>query len=127
MLNQVNFIGNVGRIETKELPQGQKVSKFSLAINNKTKGGEETMWLDITTWDKLAGLCEQYLSKGKKCFVSGRLTSRTYDNKEGLKVTKFEVTANQVIFLSPKGDGEPVTASGKEQTLVDFDESSIPF
>jgi single-strand DNA-binding protein len=126
MLNQVNFIGNVGRIETKELPQGQKVSKFSLAINHKTKSGDETLWMDISTWDKLAGLCEQYLSKGKKVFVSGRLTSRTYDNKEGLKVTKYEVTANQVVFLSPKGDGSSETP--KSETISEPDDfSSIPF
>jgi len=104
MLNQCNFIGNVGRIETKVLPQGQTVCKFSLAVNHKTKAGDETLWLDVTAWDKLAKTCETYLSKGKKAYVSGRLTTRTYMNKEGQNVTKYELVANQVVFLSPKDD-----------------------
>lgn len=117
MLNQCNFIGNVGKIETKTLPQGQVVSKFSLAVNHNTKAGKETLWMDIVAWDKLATLCETYLSKGKKAFVTGRLTSRTYDNKEGQKVTRFEVVASSVIFLSPKDDASEASEPSFESEL----------
>ena len=101
MLNQFNFIGNIGRIETKEL-SGKKLANFSVAISQKTKAGEETLWMNVTAWDKLAATCEQFLSKGKKVFVSGRLSARQYTNKDGNKATAYEVTASQVIFLSPK-------------------------
>lgn len=107
MLNQVNFIGNIGRIETKELAGGKKVCKFSLAVSQKFKDKEETLWMNISVWEKLADLCEEYLSKGKKVFVSGRLTSREYKTKEGLKAIAYEVTANQVVFLSPKDSFVP--------------------
>jgi single-strand DNA-binding protein len=104
MLNQCNFIGNIGRIETKTTAAG-KVCSFSIAVSSKNKDKDNTLWMNVSAWQKLAETCEQYLSKGKKVYVSGRLTSRTYDNKEGLKVTAYEIVASQVIFLSPREDG----------------------
>lgn len=119
MLNQCNFIGNIGRIETRTTAAG-KVCSFSIAVSSKNKDKENTLWMNVSAWQKLAETCEQYLSKGKKVFVSGRLTSRTYDNKEGLKVTQYEIVASQVIFLSPRDDGP---ADISEPTI----EEAFPF
>lgn len=122
MLNQFNFIGNIGRIETKEI-SGKKIANFSVAISQKTKAGEETLWMNVTAWEKLAATCEQFLSKGKKVFVSGRLSARQYTNKEGQKATAYEVTASQVIFLSPKD-----TEVSDPQNIDGFaDDTCVPF
>lgn len=123
MLNQVNFIGNIGRIESKTLPQGKKVTKFSIAVTEKYKDVEETLWMDIVTWEKLAETCENYLSVGKKVFVSGKLKSRTYE-KDGVKHTRYEVTASQVIFLSPKSEGGAPKSDNPFAAVID---ESIPF
>lgn len=117
MLNQVNFIGNVGRIEIKELPQG-RVANFSLAISMPK---DQTMWLDVQAWAKLTDICERFVTKGSKVCVTGRLQSRTYENKDGIKVTKFEVVASQVIALSPK---EKPDDQGSD---IDFGSPDLPF
>lgn len=122
MLNQVNFIGNIGRIETKQLPTGQTVSKFSLAVTEKYKDKEETLWMDITAWEKLAENCEKFLTVGKKVFVSGKLKSRTFE-KDGIKHTRYEVTASQVIFLSPKSE----EATAPQTNFNDSSLDGIPF
>lgn len=96
MLNRIDLIGNIGRIETKAVGD-KKVTSFSLAVSS---GKDETIWFDVKAWAKLSEICEQYVKKGMKVFVSGKLTQRTYENKEKQKVTKFEVVANQVIMLS---------------------------
>lgn len=114
MLNQCNFIGNVGKIESKVLEQGVTVTNFSLAVNHKSKKGDETLWLSVSTWDKLAKTCAEYLAKGKRAFVSGRLSTRTYTNKDGQQATIIELIANQVVFLSPKDDSVEPTNNNLE-------------
>jgi single-strand DNA-binding protein len=125
MLNQVNFIGNIGRIETKQIADGKTVCKFSLAITEKSKDKEETLWMDITVWDKLAENCGKFLSKGKKVFVSGKLKSRTFE-KDGVKHTRYDVTAGQVVFLSPKSENESV-AKSEDNFYSDNSLDGIPF
>ena len=128
MLNQINVIGNIGRIETKDTSTGKKVSKFSLAVSERFKDKDETLWLEVSAWDKLAENCEKYLSKGKKVYVSGKLKSREYTGKDGTKKGAYEVQARDVVFLSPKEGGEQAPEPAKAQ--ISFEDSSmdsIPF
>lgn len=134
-LNKVQFIGNLGKDpELKNLPTGQQVCKFSLAMSEKWKGKdgqmqEKTEWANIVVWGKLAGLCSQYLSKGRQCYVEGKFTTRSWDNKEGVKQYSTEIVAHEIKFLSPASgnnqsqpnhgfeDAPPVTQSSNEEDL----------
>lgn len=104
-LNKILLIGNLGKDpEMRYTPQGHPVTTFSLAVSRSVpvKEGErkdETEWFNIITWDKLAENCNQYLSKGKKAFVEGRLRTRNWEGQDGQKRTSVEVIASTVMFL----------------------------
>ena len=104
-LNKVMVIGNLGADpEMRFTPSGAPVTTFRIACshNYSNKDGEkkqETEWFAIVAWGKQGELCNQYLTKGRKCYVEGRLKTRTWTNKEGIKRYATEVIANQVIFL----------------------------
>ena len=106
-LNRVMIIGSVGRdAEGKYTPSGTPVTTFSVATNRRGKdGADETEWFTVVAWEKLAETCNQYVKKGLKVYVEGRLQTRTWDDKDGQKKSRTEVIANQVIFLSPKANG----------------------
>lgn len=106
-LNQVTIIGNLARdIELRNTPSGQNVTSFSLAVNRsfKDKSGEwqeATDWINCVAWGPLAERMEQYLQKGSKVCVQGRLATSAWE-QDGKKRYKMEVMANDVIFLTPK-------------------------
>lgn len=108
MLNKIMLIGNVGRDpEMKYTAEGTAVTKFTLAVSRqlKTAGGEakeETEWFTVVAWKYLAEICNQYLKKGKKVYVEGRLTQRKYTDKEGFPRVIVEVIATDMEMLSPK-------------------------
>jgi single-strand DNA-binding protein len=103
--NHITLVGNLTRDpEIRYVDGGAKgVTKFALAINRKTKGGDETMYVDIVAWDRLGEVCNQYLKKGMSALVSGRLVIRKYDDKDGNKRTAVEVVANDMQMLDSKG------------------------
>ena len=119
-LNKVMIIGSVGRDpEGRYTPAGTPVTTFSVATNRRSKeGGEETEWFSVVAWEKLAETCNTYLTKGQKVYVEGRLQTRTWDDKEGVKKFKTEVIASTVLFLSPKANGNA------EEVLID---GEMPF
>jgi single-strand DNA-binding protein len=108
-LNKVMIIGNLGTDpEMRFTPSGQPVTSFRMASSRTftTPEGErkqETEWFTIVAWSKLAELCNQFLSKGRMAYVEGRLKTRSWDDKEGVKHYKTEVIASQVIFLDRSG------------------------
>lgn len=110
-LNQVTLMGNLTRDpELRQTPNGQNVTSFSLALNRayKDAGGEwqeVTDYIDIVCWGPLAERVAQYLSKGRRCLVQGRLQSRSWE-QDGAKRSKVEVLANDVTFLDSRGGGE---------------------
>ena len=118
--NKVMIIGSVGRDpEGRYTPAGTPVTTFSVATNRRSKeGGEETEWFSVVAWEKLAETCNTYLTKGQKVYVEGRLQTRTWDDKEGVKKFKTEVIASTVLFLSPKANGNA------EEVLID---GEMPF
>jgi len=107
-LNQVTLMGNLTRDpELRQTPNGQNVTSLSLALNRsyKDQSGEwqeVTDYVDIVAWGPLAERVSQYLNKGSRCLVQGRLQSRSWE-QEGQKRSKVEVLANDVTFLDSKG------------------------
>lgn len=118
-LNKVMLIGNLGKDpEMRYTANGAAVTSFSLAVSRTYQGNdgerkEETEWFDVTTWNKQAELVSQFLSKGRKAYVEGRLHTRSYEDKEGIKRYRTEVIADRVLFLdSAQGGGQRAMAGG---------------
>ena len=110
-LNQVTLMGNLTRDpELRQTPTGQSVCSFSLALNRsyKDQSGEwkeVTDFVDIVAWATLAERVAQYLTKGRRALVQGRLQSRNWE-QDGQKRSKVEVLASDVTFLDSRGAGE---------------------
>lgn len=108
--NQVVVMGNLTRDpDLRQIPSGQSVTSFSLALNRsyKDKDGnwqEATDYVDVVAWGPLGERVAQYVTKGRPVLVSGRLQSRQWE-QEGQKRSKLEVVANDVTFLGGRGEG----------------------
>ena len=101
-MNQVNIIGRLGADpELKYTPGGKAVSRMSVAVNDRYGENQRTYWFPVICWNGLAETVNQYLHKGSKAAVTGRLTSRSYE-KDSATVTVTEIIANSVDFLDPK-------------------------
>ena len=117
-LNKVMLIGNVGRDpEMRYTQSGEPVNTFSLAINRRTQRDgqwtDDTDWHNIVAWGKLAEQCNEYLNKGRKIYIEGRLQTRSFDNKEGIKQYRTEIVANTMLMLDQRPrDGEGGDAGG---------------
>jgi single-strand DNA-binding protein len=116
-VNQVILMGNLTRDpELRQTPSGQSVVSFSLALNRayKDQSGdwqEATDFIDVVAWGPLAERVSQYLSKGRRALVQGRMQSRSWE-QDGQKRSKVEVLANDVTFLDGRSDSESGTDSG---------------
>jgi len=103
--NKVQLIGNVGQKPTiTNLESGKKVARLSLATNEnyKNSNGEkqtDTNWHTIVAWGKTAEIIEKYVAKGKEIAIEGKLTSRSYETKEGENRYVTEVVANEILLL----------------------------
>ncbi len=104
-INKVILIGRLGQEpELKYTPSGAAVCNFSLATSESwtDKSGqkqERTEWHRVVVWGKLAELCNQYLAKGRQCFVEGSLQTRAWDDKQGQKRYTTEINARNIQFL----------------------------
>ena len=102
-LNQCNFIGRVGQDpEVRYIPSGLAVVDFSIAVGFKTKTEEKTEWVKVVAWDKLAELVGKYVKKGNQVFVSGRMQTDKWEDKEGIKRYTTKINANTIQFLGSK-------------------------
>jgi single-strand DNA-binding protein len=105
MKNRVQLIGHVGQDpEVKSFEGGKKVANLNLATNDvyyKEEGEKvtQTEWHRVVAWGKLASLIEQYVTKGKELGVTGKITYRNYEDKEGNKRSITEIVAEEVLFL----------------------------
>jgi single-strand DNA-binding protein len=119
--NKVILMGNLGKDpELRYTPTGQANVSFSLATTERwmDKNGqrqERTEWHNIIAWAKLAELANQYLKKGSPAFIEGKITYRSWDDKDGNKKYKTEVVANQIQFLSGGGAGGPQGGQGMQK------------
>ncbi len=118
-MNKIILIGNLGRDpEMSYTPSGTAVTKFSLAVSKrvaKSQTGEkqdDTDWFNIVAWSKLAETCNQYLRKGQKIYVEGRLSVRKYNDRENVQRTAIDVIINEMEMLTPKGAQQQQSGSG---------------
>ena len=106
--NKVQLIGHLGaNPEVRKLDGGKTIAKLRLATNESYKNQkgekvEDTQWHNIVAWGKTAALMEQLLAKGKEVMIEGKLTSRSYEDKEGNKRYITEVVANEFLLLGAK-------------------------
>lgn len=144
-MNKVILIGNLTRDpELKTTPNGTSVCTFSVAVNRtrtNAAGEREADFFNIVTWQGLAENCGKYLSKGRKVGISGRLQTRTYDDKDGNKRYVTEIVADDVEFIAGRNDDtgsgnyeapaprNDNRSSGKKQVseLEPVDNDELPF
>jgi len=122
-LNRVMLIGNLGKDpEVSYTASGVAVAKFSLATSERWKDEagntqERTEWHNIVVWSKLAEICGQYLKKGSKVFIEGRLQTRSWDDKNsGTKRYTTEIIAQNMVMLDSKGTGTETVPELNEGT-----------
>ena len=112
-VNKVTLLGNLGKDpEIKFLPSGQAVANFSIATTErfKDKDGQwqdRTEWHNIVAYGRTAEIVRDYVKKGNKLYVDGRLTTRSWDDKDtGKKVYRTEIVVNDLVLIGGRGDGE---------------------
>ena len=131
-LNKIMVIGNVGTDpEMRYTPSGSPVTSFRIATSRSYTGQDserkqETEWFTVVTWNQLAEQVNQYLSKGRRAYVEGRLHSHSFQGNDGQMRFRNEIVANRVLFLdrpggeqqfedsAPVGELEPVAASADD-------------
>ena len=140
-VNKVILIGNLGRDpEVRYLPSGQALAKFSVATSESytDRNGakqERTDWHNIVVWGKPAEACGQYLKKGRQVYIEGRISTRSYEAKDGSgKRYATDIVAQRVQFLGGRpgaGSEEPPESSGGSggggESPPPMDDEDIPF
>jgi len=138
MFHTIIIVGNLGKDpEMRYTPSGQAATSFSVASSRNYTGQngqqvKETIWFRVTTWGKTAETCSQYLKKGSKVLVEGRLVPdlatggpKVFTRQDGTSGASYDVTANTVRFLTPKGE---TTTPGVEEVAADAaGDADIPF
>ena len=106
--NRVQLIENIGnKPEVIILESGKKLAKFSIATNESYKNAkgekiEDTQWHNLIAWGKTADIIEKYLQKGNEVAIEGKLTNRSYDDKDGNKRYITEIVINEILMLGNK-------------------------
>ncbi len=117
-MNVVTLIGNLATdLEVKEVVQGKTVASFVLAVDRASKDGGAD-FVRISVWDRQAELCHQFLHKGARVALDGRLRSRSWQAPDGTRRSAVEVVANRVQFLTPPG------SNTEDETP--FEEAAVP-
>lgn len=128
-LNKAMLIGNLGKDpELKYTPSGKAVCSFSIATSESWKDQEgnkqeKTEWHNIVSWGKLAEICGEYLKKGKKVYIEGKLQTRTWE-KDGVKHYSTEIVADQLVMLDGKQESKPAHS---QDTIPDQAGEQLPF
>jgi single-strand DNA-binding protein len=125
-LNRVEIIGNLGKDpEMRYTANGTAMTRFSVAVGRtfqvEGERREETEWFNVVAWNKLAELVQAHLTKGRKVYVEGRQSTRSWDAPDGQKRYMTELIANQVLFLDRPQGGTMPDAGG------DMDPDDVPF
>ncbi len=127
-LNRAQIVGNLTRDpEMRYTPNGQAVCNFGVATNRrwKDKDGntqEQTEFHNIVAWGKLAEFTSQFLHKGNKVYIEGRLQTRTWEGQDGAKRNRTEIVAENFITLTPKGTTETVESPAPTNIGEDVEE-----
>ena len=118
-LNKVMIIGNLGTDpEMRYTANGNAVTTFRVACNRSFSGPdgdrkEETEWFSVVTWNKLAETCSQFLQKGRRAYIEGRMQTRSWEGSDGQTRYRTEVIANTVLFLD-RAQGTPMPEDSEE-------------
>jgi single-strand DNA-binding protein len=132
-VNKVMVMGNLGADpEMRFTADGTPITNFRIAVNRMVGGtsGErrqETDWFTIVAWRKLAETCNQYLTKGKRVYIEGRLQIRSWQDKEGQTRYQTEIIANDVIFLDRATSPLPGGAQEDSADLGEMEPEELPF
>ena len=133
-INRTYLIGRLTRDpELKYTPSGAAVASFALAVGRKVKDSEQTSFIDCVAWQKTAEIIAQYVAKGHKLAVEGRLQQRSWDDQDGKKRSKVEVVVENFQFLENKQAGAVAhkgdILDGEVVTDLDnpFSDDDIPF
>ena len=132
-LNKVMIIGNIGtEPEMRFTPNGNPVTSFRIATSRvyTAPDGErrqETEWFSVVTWNRLAETCNQFLSKGQRAYVEGRLQTRSWEGQDGQKRSRVEIVANRVLFLDRRPTAPLTEDVGEEVLEPGFEPEEIPF
>jgi single-strand DNA-binding protein len=126
-LNKVMIIGHLGRDpEMRYTPSGRPVTTFTVATSRSwnTADGErhtETEWFNVVTWGNLAEICKQYLTKGQQVYIEGRLQTRRWEDKEGVKHSTVEVVATEMMMLGERREANHSQAAEEPHAEVDIE------
>jgi len=117
-LNRCEFIGRLGKDpEVRYTADNNAICNFSIAVNYESTTKETTEWVRIVTFSKLAGICGDYLKKGSRVFIAGRMTTRKWVNKDGVDQYTTEVVADQMQMLGGRtAEDLPVAAPAKPKS-----------
>lgn len=138
-LNKVMIIGRVTqKPEKKVIPSGQSVASFGVATNRTWTDAsgqkqEQAEFHNIVAWGKLSEICEQFLDKGRRVYIEGRLQTRNWDGQDGVKRYRTEIVASNMIMLDrpagqSNGGNEVVTEQAQEPVVEDdIKVENIPF
>jgi len=132
-LNKVMLIGNLGGDpELRYTSSGVAVANFNIATSMKWtdqdgNAQEKTEWHTIVAWRKLAEICGEYLKKGRRVYIEGRLQTRTWDDKNGVKHWKTEIIADDMIMLDGRGETAAEPSPPAEQQGSAEKEEDLPF
>lgn len=137
-VNKVILIGNLGADpELRYTPSGAAVASFNMATTERWKGKdgqpqEQTEWHRIVLWNRQAEIAKEYLRKGSSVYIEGRLQTRNYEDKEGIKRYVTEIVGMRMQLLggrsSQAGDSEPsAPPSGPPQQDLDSEDDDLPF
>ena len=128
MVNSCNFIGRLGRDpEIRYTQSGKAGASFSLACSEKRGGEESTEWVNVVAWEKLAEIAGQYLTKGSLVFISGRMQTRKWQDKEGGTRYTTEIVAREMKMLDGKEDGQQQNQQWQPQPQRMVPEEPVPF
>lgn len=128
-LNKVMIIGNLGADpEMRYMADGTAMTSFRVAATRNYSGAdgerhEETEWFSVVAWRKLAEQCSQYLQKGRRVYVEGRLQTRSWDGPDGQRRYRTEVIAEKVLFLD-RAPGAPLP---DDHETLEIGPEEIPF
>jgi single-strand DNA-binding protein len=135
-VNRVTLVGNLGSDpEVKYMPSGDAVANVSIAVaddykDDQGKMVEQTEWIRLVAFKKRAELMGEYLKKGSKVYVSGKMKTRKWQDDKGADRYATEVVVNEVQFLSPREDGAPPNqqpVQAQTQSFDEFDDQETPF
>lgn len=130
-MNKVILVGNLTKDpELTTTGGGVSMCRFTMAVNRNfasSSGEREADFFNIVTWRGLADNCGKFLSKGKKVAVSGRIENRTFEGPDGSKKFFTDIVADDVEFLSPKGEGGEPSPRGPVTELKPVESDDLPF